>query len=53
MLGWMILFALMGFGFSLTGAVNEHAIALKAAGLLFSSLFAMFVLARVVRVKAR
>jgi hypothetical protein len=53
MIGWMILFALMGSGFRLTGLPVEHAVSFKAASILFSSLFTVFLFAHIMKITAR
>jgi hypothetical protein len=53
MFGWMILFALMVSGLYLTDLPVEHAVSLKAASILFTSLFTVFLLAHIIRITAR
>lgn len=53
MFGWMIIFALIGSGLHLTGLPVEHEVSVKAASVLFSALFTVFLAAHIIRTTAR
>jgi hypothetical protein len=53
MFGWMIIFALIGSALRLTGLPVEHEVSLKAALILFSALFTVFLAAHIIRTTAR